>query len=192
VLAIVPAFGLDTLGVAAGLGLAGAAARGRYVAVLACFEGGMPILGAALGSGLGSLAGEVASWAATALLAALGVRAIAEGAREALAGRDDDDEGQASSARPPASGLWALLAAGLSVSVDELGAGLGAGAAGLPLRLLIPALALQAGILTYVGLRAGAGMRRWLGRWGDLLAGAALLAVAAFVGLAALPGRARA
>jgi putative Mn2+ efflux pump MntP len=148
---------------------------------VACFEGAMPLVGAALGAGLGRWLGAAAFWAAVVLLALLGGRALAEGLREWR------EEGQASEpeARPRVGpgGLGALLLAGMGVSLDEFAAGLGAGAAGLPLAVLAPALAVQAAVFTWAGLRAGAGLRAWVGRWGDFLAGVALLAVAATVAL---------
>lgn len=178
-LAVLPAFGLDTLATAAGLGAAGAGDRRRLALVFAAFEGGMPILGAAAGHWLGRFAARPALWGAAALLAFLGVRELAEGLRELREDEDEDDEGQRPRRAAPAG--WALLAAGLAVSADELGAGLASGAAHLPLRLLVPALALQAVLLTYAGLRAGQGLRRLAGRFGEVAAGVALLGAAAAV-----------
>lgn|GEM_PF-3486640 len=182
VLAVVPAFGLDTLAVAVGLGTAGVGERRRLALVVALFEGAMPILGAALGGWLGRLLAGYAVWGAAALLAFLGLRELAEGWRELREadGDDDDDDSGGEGAellrRRPVG--WGLVLAGLSVSMDELGAGLAAGAARLPLRILVPALALQAALFTYAGLHAGAALRRLAGRYGEIVAGSALLAVA--------------
>lgn len=185
-LAIVPAFGIDTLAVAAGLGAAGTVGSWRTAAAFAAFEGLMPVAGALVGGALGAHLGRVAAWAGAALLVALGARQLAEGWGE-LRQRDDEDEtadrdrgpGAAGRGRPSpvAPGGWALMAGGLSVSMDELGAGLGAGAAGLPLPFLAPALAAQAVLCTALGLAAGAGLRRLVGRYGDLAAGVALVTV---------------
>lgn len=180
--AIIPAFGIDTFAVAVGLGTAGLAKRRRLAVVIAVFEGVMPLLGALVGGWLGRVGSGYALWAAAALLAFLGLRAMAEGWREL----DEDAEGDDADA-PTGEGAhllrghvagWGLVLAGLSVSVDELGAGLAAGAAQLPLRILAPLLALQAVLLTYAGLHAGAALRRWAGRYGELMAGLALVAVA--------------
>lgn len=188
-LAIVPAFGMDTFVVAVGLGAAGVGARRRLALVVALFEGGMPVVGALIGGWLGHLISGYAIWGAAALLAFLGAREALEGWRELHEDDDDDDDGHGEAGPLVRAGLagWALVAAGLSVSVDELGAGLAAGAAQLPLRLLVPALALQAAVFTYAGLHAGQALRRWAGRYGELAAGLALIAVA--VGIVWVGGR---
>lgn len=194
-LAIVPAFGIDTFAVAVGLGTAGLAQRRRLAVVVAVFEGAMPLLGAFVGGWLGRLISAYAVWGAAGLLAVLGVRELAEGWRElhehdapAEYGDGNDDDGPrgegAGFLRRNLAG-WGLVLAGLSVSVDELGAGLAAGAAHLPLRILAPALALQAAVFTYAGLHAGAALRRVAGRYGEIAAGLALLAVAVGVVLLA-------
>ncbi len=141
----------------------------------------MPILGAVVGGWLGRLAAGYALWSAAALLALLGLRELSEGLRE-LHG---DDAGPERAAPPRRERFgWGLLLVGLSVSTDELGAGLAAGAARLPLRILAPALAVQAAVCTYAGLHAGAALRHLAGRYGEIVAGSALLAVA--VGLVLL------
>ena len=181
-LAIVPAFGVDTFAVAAGLGSAGFADRRRLALVIAAFEGGMPLVGALIGAGIGALIAAWAVWAASALLALLGLREIVAGLREAREDDDDDERARALVERFAGAGL---IAAGLSVSLDELTAGLAAGAARLPLDVLVPALALQAFIFTYAGLHAGERLRRWAGRYGDVVAGLALIAAAAVVAFVA-------
>jgi putative Mn2+ efflux pump MntP len=190
-LAIVPAFGIDTLAVAVGFGTAGLADRRRLAVVVAAFEGAMPVLGAFVGGWLGRLASGYAVWGAAALLALLGLRELAEGWRELREDCDgDDDEAPPGEGAGPLGGQiagWGLLLAGLSVSMDELGAGLAAGAARLPLRILVPALALQALVFTYAGLHAGAALRRLAGRYGEMAAGIAL--VAAAVAIVRLSGR---
>lgn len=179
-LAILPAFGIDTLAVAVGLGTAGVP-RIRLTVVVALFEGGMPLIGALVGQWLGGFASGYAVWGAVALLGFLGLREFLEGCRDIRppddASAQDDPVGQS----PPAA--WGLILVGLGVSTDELGAGLAAGVAHLPLRILAPALALQAFLLTYLGLRAGATLRRIAGRYGAILAGIALLAVAVGIAL---------
>ncbi len=185
VLAIVPAFGIDTLVVATGIGASGAVNRHRLALVIALFEGGMPLIGALIGSWIGGLVAAYAVWGASLLLALLGVYEILEGFRE-LRGDDDDDDGDAQAEALQHRLLGAgLIVAGLSVSMDELAAGLAAGAAQLPLIALAPALALQAGLFTYLGLHAGQRLRRWAGRYGEVVAGAALIAAAVVVVLLA-------
>ncbi len=183
VLAIVPAFGVDTFAVAAGLGATGVVDRRRLALIVAVFEGGMPLVGALIGSWLGHLVSSYAVWVAAALLALLGVYEIVEGLRE-LRGDGDEEDGEAEEFQRKLMGAG-LIVAGLSVSMDELAAGLAAGAARLPLAVLAPALAAQAALFTYLGLHAGQGLRRWAGRYGETVAGAALIAAAIIVAVAA-------
>ncbi len=183
VLAIVPAFGIDTLVVAAGLGAAGVADRRRLALVIALFEGLMPLVGACVGNWLGGLVAGYAVWAAAVLLGLLGVYEIVEGLRDLQRGDDDGEDEAAERVAALERKLVGagLIVAGLSVSMDELAAGLAAGAAELPLALLVPALALQAGIFTYLGLHAGHRIRHLAGRYGEAVAGIALILAAVVV-----------
>lgn len=52
-------------------------------------------------------------------------------------------------------GTWGLVLLGLSVSLDEMGAGFAVGTAGAPLAVFGPALAVQAVLFSYLGMRAG-------------------------------------
>ena len=178
VLAIVPAFGIDTFAVAIGLGAAGIADRRRLALVVALFEGGMPIVGALIGTWLGALVSGYAVWIAALILAAVGVHELVEGVKELREEEDDDAEAAhrsgAVATEKKLVGVG-LIAAGLSVSMDELAAGLAAGAAQMPLAVLAPVLALQAAVFTYAGMHAGNRLRSWAGRYGELVAGAALL-----------------
>ncbi len=178
VLAIVPAFGIDTFAVATGLGAAGIADRRRLALVVALFEGGMPIVGALIGTWLGALVSGYAVWIAALILAAVGVYELLEGVKEL---REEKEVGAEEAHRSGAAAVEkkfvgvGLIAAGLSVSMDELAAGLASGAAHMPLVVLAPVLALQAAVFTYLGLHAGNRLRSWAGRYGELVAGAALL-----------------
>ena len=184
-LAFVPALGIDTLTVAASLGASrhGGAGRLRTALTFAAFEAVMPVAGAILGAALGAHVGRPAAWAGGALLVVLGLREAREGWSD-LHERPDAGHGTAP-LREPAAGLWALLASGVAVSVDELGAGLGAGTSGVPLHTLVPVLAAQAVLLTLAGLALGARLRRATSRYGELAAGTTLCAV----GLAVASGR---
>lgn len=187
VLLIVPAFGIDTFAVATGLGAAGVADRRRLALIVALFEGGMPLVGAVVGSWLGRLISGYAVWGAAILLAGLGLYEIVESVRERRSdeGRDEDEESETAEAFEKKLVGAGLIAAGLSVSMDELTAGVAAGAAQLPLAVLVPALAVQAALFTYLGLHAGNRLRRWAGRNGEIVAGVALIIAAAVVVLLA-------
>ncbi|MCL6595538.1 MAG: manganese efflux pump [Firmicutes bacterium] len=175
----VPAFGVDTLAVSAGMGLTGARLPWRLVATFALFEGTMPVVGALAGAALGARLARAGVLLGAALLAALGVKELVEAWREGsqAEGKGADGDGPAAARGAPES-LPALAAAGLSVSLDELAGGFAVGAGGLPLSLLLPAFALQAALFTWLGMAAGARLRRLVGRYGEFAAGAAFLAVA--------------
>ena len=68
--------------------------------------------------------------------------------------------------------------AGLSVSVDELVAGAAAGSAGFPVAVFAPALALQAVLFTGLGWAAGRRLARVADRYGEVVAGLALVGTA--------------
>lgn len=172
VLLVVPAFGIDTFVVSAGLGMAGVGMARRVLIAAALFEGVMPIIGALAGAALGDVLANWGVWGASALLFVLGVLEIREWIME-------QRKGEAEERKPKAGpvGLWGLALLGLSVSLDELGAGFAVGTAGAPLAVFAPALALQAVLFTYLGIRAGESVRRLAGRYGELAAGLALLAV---------------
>ncbi len=182
VLAIVPAFGIDTLVVAAGLGAAGVADRRRLALTIALFEGIMPLVGALIGNWLGELIAGYAVWAAAVLLTCLGIYEALEGIRELRQAEDGEEEAaerlQALERKLVGAGI---IVAGLSVSMDELAAGLAAGAAELPLTVLVPALAIQAALFTYLGLHAVHRIRHLAGRYGEVVAGVALFLAAIVV-----------
>lgn len=180
---VLPAFALDTVAVSAGLGASGVSDRWRTAVTFAACEGLMPVLGAGVGSLLGHRLAAIGVWVGAALLVALGLHALREGWRELRA--PAGEQGQDGRRRPPALWGWPLLAAGFAVSTDELAAGFAAGAAGLPLRVLAPALAVQAVLCTLIGLAAGARLRRLAGRYGELGAGLAWVAAGAVVALVA-------
>ena len=185
-LLIVPAFGIDTLVVAVGLGAGVRVPRWRLAFTLAAFEGGMPVVGAFVGRELAHLVADAVYFAA-ALLAVLAVREVVDGIRElrGVGGEEEDgrgpgeeaEKGDAQALHRAGSGL-ALLGAGLAVSLDELTAGVAAGAARLDLRILAPALALQAIVFTWLGVTAGGRLTKTVGQYGEVAGGVALLAAA--------------
>jgi manganese efflux pump family protein len=142
VLFVVP-LGLDTFAVAAALGTAGLPQRERLRVGLAMagFEMAMPLVGLAAGHGLGRAVGGAADWLAIAVLAALGVWMLTH---------EEEDV-----RLPPAGGL-ALVALGLSVSLDELAMGFAIGLLRLSLWLAIVLIGAQAFLPSQVGLRLGA------------------------------------
>jgi putative Mn2+ efflux pump MntP len=151
-LALLLPLSLDTFAVATALGVAGIprSQQLRLSLLLAGFEGGMPLLGVAIGRGVEHAIGPAAHYLASAALLALGAFV--------LFGPEDDDVD--TSARFSRAGGVALVALGVSVSLDEVAIGLSAGLFRLPLAWTIVLIALQAFLAAQLGMRLG-------GRVGD-------------------------
>jgi putative Mn2+ efflux pump MntP len=158
-LSVLP-LGLDTFAIAAVVGGTSQLhgwARWRISAIFVLFEGGMPLVGLALGSSLGNAIGSTADYLSGGLLLLL-----AGYLKWADDDDDDDDErgeGEVAKARrlTSARGL-ALLGLGLSISLDELAIGVSVGIGSHPTRLatIVALIALQTLIVSQLGLSLGA------------------------------------
>ena len=148
--------GLDTLGVALALGIAGLTGRRRTEVSLlfTAFEAGMPLIGILIGRPLGHSIGGAADFAAAGLIIALGAYMLLS-----------DDEEDAERDRLLAMtrrGLIGALALGVSISLDELAIGFSAGLLHLPLVPLVLAIAIQTFVVTQAGVRLGTRLgERW-------------------------------
>jgi putative Mn2+ efflux pump MntP len=173
-LAFVLPLGLDSLAVAAAIGAMQVTTgwqRLRISLIFLLFEGGMPLIGLGLGAALARGIGQVAGYLA-------GAAVIAIGAWILLAG-DDDEEAKAS--RITTSRGLALIALGISISLDELAIGLTIGLARLPVAVVIAAIAIQALLAAQLGLAIGARIgERWRER-AEQLAGIALVLLGAYL-----------
>jgi putative Mn2+ efflux pump MntP len=174
-IALVLPMGLDTFGVALALGLGGLPARYRTrVALLfAAFETAMPLLGAGLGAPLGRTVGDAADYLAAGLLTAVGLYMLRE--------QGEPKSPLSLSLSLARGGVRQALLLGLSVSMDELAIGFGAGLLRLPIVLLAIAVGVQAFVVTHLGLRVG---RRVGARWeerSERVAGVALVALGAIL-----------
>lgn len=173
-IALVAPFGLDTLGVAVVLGIAGFPANRRlHLSLLfAAFETAMPLIGVALGVPLGEAIGGVANYVAAAVIGGLGVYTLLE--------RGEEGEGERLLAMIR-RGLWSALALGASISIDGLAIGLSAGLLDLPIVPMAIAIGLQAFVLTQVGVRMGARFGESMREAAEKLAGLALIALGVFL-----------
>jgi putative Mn2+ efflux pump MntP len=165
-IALVLPLGLDTLGVAVALGLAGLPRekRLRISLLFAGFEAAMPLIGVALGAPLGHAIGSVADYIAAALIAALGMYML-------LSQNDEQDRLLALTRR----GAFGALALGVSISLDELAIGFSAGLLRLPIAALVIAVAAQAFIATQIGIRIGARVGERMQEATEKFAGIALI-----------------
>jgi manganese efflux pump family protein len=171
-IALIVPLGLDTLGVAMLLGIAGFPAhrRVRLGLLFGAFETAMPLVGVALGAPLGNAIGEVADYLAAGVIAAVGVYTLLE--------RGDEGEGERLLALTR-GGLWSAGAVGVSISLDELAIGFSAGLLDLPIVPLALAVGVQGFIFTQVGVRIGSRVGERLREGAERLAGVALIALAA-------------
>lgn len=167
-LAFVLPLGLDSFAVAAAIGAAQVTTaweRLRISLVFLLFEGGMPLIGLALGSALARGIGQVADYIAAAAVIGIGAWML-------LSSEDDEEE---KAARITSSHGLALIGLGISISLDELAIGFSMGLTRLPVVVVIAAIALQAFVAAQLGLAIGAKVaERWRER-AERLAGIALI-----------------
>lgn len=160
---------LDTFLIAAAIGLGNPsrAVRLRLGGLFALFEGGMPLVGLALGQALSGPLGGAAEYVAIAILAGFGVYTAFNGSRE------DDDARRLVDAR----GLT-VLALGLGISLDGLALGFTYGVLRLPVAIATGVIVGQAFIASQAGFLAGRRIPDRYRRLGEKLAGWALVGIA--------------
>jgi putative Mn2+ efflux pump MntP len=159
--------GLDNLQVGAALGLVrmSAARRWAFAGAFAFCETAMPLAGLALGQAARARAGAWADAIGIAVLALCGILIVVFSLR-------DEEESFAES-------RLALAGLPLSLSFDNLAAGVGLGSLGFPVIASALVLGLASGSLCALGLFAGARLRRWVPARAELWSGVYLLVLAA-------------
>lgn len=157
--------GLDNLHVSAALGVA--RPRGRRLwtlaAAFAACEALMPLVGLAVGGALRRTL-PVLETVGPLVLLACGAVILWQALRE--------DDGAAERA---VDGGWMILGLPLSLSLDNLFAGVGLGSAGYPVLLSAAVVGSVSGALCLAGLFAGATVRRWLPARAEAWSGAFLM-----------------
>jgi putative Mn2+ efflux pump MntP len=168
--ALIAPLGLDTLGVAIVLGIAGFPTERRLQLALwfGAFETAMPLIGVALGAPLGDAIGSVATYIAAAVIGVLGAYM--------LLARSDEREGERLLAMTR-GGVWSAAALGASISLDGLAIGFSAGLLELPIVALAIAVGIQAFVVTMVGITIGARAGERAREAAERLAGVALIAL---------------
>lgn len=179
-LAFVLPLGLDSFAVAAALGARRPTRpqRWRLSLLFVLFEGGMPLLGLAVGAPLARSIGSAADYVAAAVLVATGAWMLFG---------DDEDEERAAGGLLGARG-WAVLALGVSISLDELAIGFTLGLAGLPVAAVIVAIAVQALVASQAGLALGARISEVWRERAERLAGLALVVLGIVLATSRLVG----
>jgi manganese efflux pump family protein len=167
--------GLDTFAVSAALGMRGLPTRERLRVslVMSGFEMAMPAVGLLLGYGLGHVVGSAADYIAIGVLALLGVWMLLHEAAH--------DEGEKVGQLAAGRGLLALLALGISISLDELAIGFTIGLLHLSLWLALVLIGAQAFVVAQLGLRLGTRLNESHRERAEQLAGLALLGLAALL-----------
>jgi putative Mn2+ efflux pump MntP len=162
--------GLDTFAVSAALGMHGLPTRQRLRVslLMSAFEMTMPVLGLLLGNALGHLVGSAADYIAIGVLVLLGLWMLRH---------EDEAEGEKVVQLTGGHGL-ALLALGISISLDELAIGFTIGLLHLSLWLAVLLIGAQAFTFAQLGLRVGARVNATLRERAEQLAGLALLGLA--------------
>jgi putative Mn2+ efflux pump MntP len=183
-LAFVLPLGLDSFAVAAAIGAAGTLttrARWRITALFVLFEGGMPLVGLAIGAPLARLIGPTADYVAAAAVVAIGAwMLLSEGDSDNDNNEDTDDE-EARAGRLLTAHGAALIGLGISISLDELAIGFSLGLTRLPLIPVAVAIAAQALLAAQLGLHLGARIADRLRDWSERLAGIILVALGLFL-----------
>ena len=169
VLFVLP-LGLDTFAVAAALGMRGLPRRERLKVslLMAAFEMAMPVVGLLGGHALGHAIGGAANWIAVAILAALGGWMLFH---------EEGNEGE-KAADLATRGGFAVIALGISISLDELAMGFTIGLLHLSLWLAVVLIGAQAFVFSQLGLRLGSRLNESLRERTEQLAGLALLGLA--------------
>jgi putative Mn2+ efflux pump MntP len=174
-LAFVLPLGVDSFAVAAALGAARPLSgrdRLRISGLFVVFEAGMPLAGLGLGSALAHRVGEVAGYLAAAAVIAVGAWM--------LLGQDEEAEERRAGRFTTARGL-AVIALGLSISMDELAIGFSLGLTHLPLAPVIGAIAAQAFLAAWLGLALGTRTSEHFRERAEQLAAIALIGLGIFL-----------
>jgi putative Mn2+ efflux pump MntP len=145
--------------------------RLRISLVFVIFEGGMPLIGLALGTVLARGIGHIADYGAAAAVIGIG--------SWLLFTRDEGEEDKASHI-VTSRGL-ALAGLGFSISLDELAIGFSIGLVRLHVGIVIIAIAVQAFLAAELGLALGTRIaERWRER-AEKIAGIALILLGTYL-----------
>ncbi|MFL5822061.1 MAG: manganese efflux pump MntP family protein [Solirubrobacteraceae bacterium] len=160
---------LDTFVISAALGLTNPPRRQRLQISLlvTAFEAVMPLVGLAAGAALDKTVGSAAEYVAIALLIGLGLYTL-------LAASEASDERLAgfTTGRP-----LAMLALGLSISLDELAIGFTFGLLNVPVVAAVALIAVSAFIASQLGFRFGARVGERVREGAERVAGLALMVI---------------
>jgi putative Mn2+ efflux pump MntP len=177
-LAFVLPLGVDSFAVAAALGAAGLTSprqRLRISGIFVVFEAGMPLIGLALGGGVARFVGGAADYVAAAAVVALGAFMLISGNEN---GENDEDN---KASRLTSSRGLAVIALGVSISMDELAIGFSLGLVRLPVVPVIVAIAIQTLVVSQLGLALGGRVSERFRERAEQVAAVALILLGAYL-----------
>ncbi|QTH45495.1 manganese efflux pump [Cohnella sp. LGH] len=155
--------GFDTLVVSASLGLKKETRNKVKIAlVFAAAEAVMPIAGIVIGGALGHMFRSAASLIGSLLLIAVAIYFLFF-----------DDEGEEGTFHAELAG-WPLIAAAVSISIDELAVGVSAGFMQVPMLLTILLIASRSFVFTFIGVTFAAKLKPIMGEWAEKCSGVLL------------------
>jgi manganese efflux pump family protein len=123
--------------------------------------------------------GDVADYVAAAVLIAVGAWMLF---------MEDEDGGEVGARSFTDARGWALVAQGMSISIDELAVGFTLGLSKLPVPVVIVAIAVQAAVAAQLGLRLGAQLSERSRELAEKLAGVALAGLGVYLLVSRLAG----
>lgn len=163
---------VDAFAAAVGKGAAAERARWREAlrvgAVFGFFEALTPAIGWAIGLALSAWIAAVDHWIAFALLLGVGGNMI----RLALKNQEED------AAEPrKARGIFGLIATALATSIDAMAVGISLAVMQVNIVLACLIIGGVTTVLATLGVMLGRHVSIWLGRYAEMLGGAALIAI---------------
>jgi manganese efflux pump family protein len=176
-LLVAASLGASNFAAAIGIGLAGVDARLRLRVAIAfgLFEGGMPLIGIAIGRHVATAVGSDANLIAGGLLTAIGLFTIATSRSRAAA---PDNR-----ATLRHQGMTRLLISGAALSVDNLIVGFALGTYNVSLPIAAAIIAAVSVIASLIGLEVGHRIGRRIEYDVGILAGGVLTAVSIAIGV---------
>lgn len=159
-IALILPLGMDTLMMSIALGFVHTKGKVKIALTFVCAEAIMPLIGLLIGKVAGQYIGDWASLFGGIALLAIGLWLIFF---------EDEDEEEEKIMRDLFG--WTLIITAISISLDELAVGFSIGLVGVPVALTIILVAIQAFIFTFLGLRFGSSLKRYLGEWAEKFVG---------------------
>lgn len=168
---VILSLGLDNLVTSVALGASGVSRRFRMSLLFGFFEALMPAIGFVIGDQLGGWIGEWALLLGLLVMLGTGVYMLME---------DDDEEEEK---LPNKLMGWAMVGAAVSISMDELAAGVSFGLLDFPVGWTLLLIGVQAFCFSYAGLRLGARLKPYIGERVEKAAGLLLIVAAVVLGV---------